>query len=326
MTSAWRNIDPNKAEAMLRGLNRRLADLEGSLAAQQICLRNEPDSFAFRLGCKSLMMLQERLAQERIELLRHRVAEKINIAIEGADFARNSANIGTLGTFLIRMQKLFNSVAQSITSGPKMRGPIPTDILKGTNLQLASTYPSSFGMSLFVDAGRDLIGESLASSSLKSLFELLDAVTRDDGISDASAQYGSRSLNHLRHMSAVLSRADAKMNLEWSDYSGIKHYWHVDAQQATEIEKRISSVKEINSEVIEISGMLVGASLLRNRFELVSDDQTLIQGVMGADVRAKIKDAFGLRCTGTFDMTEILDITRDNLQTYYILQDIVIEV
>ena len=73
----WRNIDPSVAEAHLRGLNRRLAELDEAMKSGQRMLADNPNSFSAQLSLESLGKLQERLQFERVALVRHRERERV---------------------------------------------------------------------------------------------------------------------------------------------------------------------------------------------------------------------------------------------------------
>lgn len=322
MTAVWKNIDPNQAESALRGLNRRLADLDSALQAQAEILRARPNSFAFRLGSQSLLEMQNRLHDDRSILLQHRVAEKLDIALEGGVFQRNSASIGALGTLLIRLQKLYSSIAQTIVQGPKLRGPIAANIIESTELRLASTFPSSFGMSLIVAPKNELFLDSLASTAFDGLFALLDSLGDEQQAMRLTGEFGARSINHLKHIATILGKNNSEISLEWSDSSGIKHYWHASPDNAIATLKRLESIKETRAESQTMIGRIVGASLLRNRFELMRDDGAIIDGKIASTAIDALTGAFGQICSVNIDETEITDHASGEIKTYYSLTDI----
>lgn len=322
MTKVWKDIDPNYAESALRALNRRLADLDNALNEQRELLRARPDSFAFQLANRSLVEMQTRLQEEREQLLLHRVAEKINIALDGGAFDNNSANIGSLGTLLIRLQKLYSSLAQSISQGPRLRGPIAAGIAQATQLRLASTYPSSFGMSLVVTPKKDLFADSLPSTSLAALFGLLSSATDEEEVMRLSGEFGGRPITHFKHVITVLAKSESTFAMEWSDSSGIKHYWNTTPELAKNTLTRLDLIKETRAESKIMIGRIVGASLLRNRFELIRDDGTVIEGNIAASAINSVTNAFGQICSVNIDETEVTDRASGDVKTYYSLTGI----
>jgi hypothetical protein len=322
MTAIWQDVDPNHAEASLRGLNRRLHELEGALQNQASLLRARPDSFAFRLANESLLHLQTNLVQERAALLRHRVAEKIEIALDGGAFQNNTASIAALGALLMRLQKLYSSIAQAITQGPKLRGPIARNVMESSQLRLAATFPSSFGMSLIVQPRKDLLDNALPGDTLGTLFGLLDASASTDGIMALSGELGSRSISHFRHIATILARTDSELRLEWSDSAGLKHYWKATSGDATSALGRLGNISETRSETNTFIGRLVGASLLRNRFEIIRDDGSVVGGKITASATHQVAECFGQLCQATMDETDVVDSATGELRTYLALVNI----
>lgn len=319
MTAVWKDIDPNYAESVLRGLNRRLTDLDGALRAQNEMFRAAPESFALALGNRSLLGMQEKLRDERAELLRHRVAEKLNIALDGGKFQNNTASIGALGALLIRIQKLYSSIGQSITQGPRQRGPIATSITEATELRLTSTFPSSFGMSLVVSPKNELFVDSLPGAAFESLFGLLSSTQSEREVMRLSGELGTRSINHLRHIANILSKQDSELSLEWSDSAGIKHYWTASPEESSRTLFRLSAIKETRAETKLFTGRIVGASLLRNRFELVTGDGAIIEGKIVSSTVEDVARAFGNICSVLVDETEITDSASGQSRIYYSL-------
>jgi hypothetical protein len=99
-------VDPVEAEARMRGLVRRLSELDTAMKAAQSLLAQRPDSFAASLSLESLSHLQESLQKERVELVKHRCAEKLQISLTGRQFDDHTASIGQLGLFFDRRPKI----------------------------------------------------------------------------------------------------------------------------------------------------------------------------------------------------------------------------
>jgi len=286
----WQDIDPAEAEARFRGLTRRLADLDEALIASQSILREDPNSFAAQLSLRSLAQIQERLHSERIQLVKHRRRERLAVALNGEAFVDNTASIGQLGVFLIRVQKLYSSVAQAVTTGPRQRGPVSKDLAISTNLRFADVFPSSFGMEIYINSGFDMFGESTPVTSLQTLFNLINATKRELEFARLSAELGQRSLGHLRHVLADLARADAGFCLKWIDTSGTEYAWTASIEEVPRLRENVSKFKERRTLERRIRGYLIGASLLRDRFELLTEDRQIIDGKVTQTSKPKLRE------------------------------------
>ncbi|MEN3177544.1 hypothetical protein ABDK75_16385 [Gluconobacter sp. OJA] len=322
MLEIWHGVDPGAAEARLRGLRRRLSELDSALAGQQALARTNPDSFGIALSGEGLRSMEAELRRELIEVLRHRQAEHVSIVLDGPNFVEHSAKFSDLGPIFTRMQKLFSSIAQAITTGPTNRGPIRSDIMAHTAMRLQATYASSFGMNVAVASNYDVLGESLPSDTLSQLFQLLSATQNDTRLMRVSGEVGRRSLVHLRHLVNHLRATEATMNLDWKDFAGTRYEWQVTRESADNIIASIDNITETRSETKSFDGRLVGASLLRNRFEVLLDSDNVLEGNFVSGLAGSVQETFGKRITAILDETEVLDRASGEAKTFYTLKAI----
>lgn len=322
MLEVWHGVDPLAAEARLRGLRRRLSELDAALGDQQALARANPNSFGIALSGKSLRSMEAVLRSELVEVLRHRQTEHISIVLDGPNFVKHSAKLSDLGVIFTRMQKLFSSVAQSITTGPTTRGPIRSDIMAHTAMRLQATYASSFGMNVAVPSNYDVLGESLPSDTLSQLFQLLFAAQNDTLLMRVSGEVGRRSLVHLRHLVSHLKVTESTMNVDWKDFAGTRYEWQITRESADKIIATIDNITETRSETKSFDGWLVGASLLRNRFEVLLDSDSVIEGKFVSGLANSVQETFGKQITALVDETEVLDRVSGEAKTFYTLKAI----
>ncbi|WP_346297085.1 hypothetical protein LRC39_09555 [Rhodopseudomonas sp. P1] len=315
----WEQIDPEEAEARMRGLQRRLADLDDALKAAQYIRAQNPESFSAELSLDSLTHMQRRLEEERIQLVQFRTRERLEVALSGSSFRDHTASVGELGFFLIRLQKLFTSIAQAITTGPTRRGPFSQEVVSSTALRFADVFPSSFGMEIFVRPRFDVFGESTASSSLQTLFSLLIATKHENEISRLSGELGPRAVGHLRHVLDDLARSNSGFSLKWTDMSGTQFAWSADNDQIYSLRQTVSKFRTRRSTLITIPAVLLGASLLRDRFELYDVNRALIEGKLARDVKPHLREYFGRQCSATLDKVEIDETVTGDVRTFYTL-------
>lgn len=317
--NTWENIEPEEAESRMRGLVRRLAELDEALAAAQFISAQNPDSFAAKLSLNSLTQLQRRLEAERAELVQHRVRERLEISLSGQSYTDHTAGVGELGVFLIRIQKLYSSIAQAITTGPRRRGPISQHIVDATAMRFADVFPSSFGMEIYIRPYFDVFGESTAASTLQTLFTLLDATKQETEISRLSGELGQRAVGHLRHILDDLSRHHAGFALKWVDTSGTQFTWEADRDTVPNLKNNVARFRTRQSVEITIKAFLVGASLLRDRFELYDSNREIIEGKLARDVKMKLREYFGRQCLATLEKVEIDEAISGETRTFYTL-------
>jgi hypothetical protein len=322
MLDVWKGIEPAVAEARLRGLRRRLSELDEALNEQQALARSLPNSFAVKLSGEGLRSMEGALRGELAEVLQYRQAERISIALDGPNFAGHSAKLSDLGVIFTRFQKLFSSVAQSIKTGPTNRGPIPLEILSGTSLRLQASFPSSFGMDIIVPTEFDLLGESLASSALTQLFQLLNVASDSERVMQLSGEIGRRSLVHLRQLSKHLSATDSTLVLDWKDFAGTRYDWKIEKHHAHRIIESIDGIVETSSITKSVEGWLVGASLLKNRFEIIQYNGSVTEGKFVVGLHAEVAKMFGYEVLGTVDETVVSDRATGESRVFHTLKAI----
>lgn len=320
MINVWSGIDGRDAESRLRGLTRRLSDLDTALRDQQELLRERPDSFSFNLACESLLNMQTNLQSELIQLVQYRALEKITVAL--CSDTEHTVAIGFLGTLLIRLQKLFTSIGQSIRTGPTLRGRIPAEIRQLTELRVVAFYPSSFGVTLVSPARYDLMGQSLSAASLNTMFQLLSSTDNDHTLMRFSGELGRRAASHLRHVISTLNEQNSEIKIDWADYTGTQYTWEAGSDKVAAIIERLRNITERRSEEKHVTGRLVGASLLRNRFELLLNDKEFIEGKIVSGLADDVKKAFGKTCVAHLVETEVLDHSTGESRSYYSLMGI----
>lgn len=189
-------------------------------------------------------------------------------------------------------------------------------------MRFAEVFPSSFGMELFVDQKFDIFGESVGSSSLQTLFNLLSSTTRETEISRLSAELGPRTVNHLRHVLEDLARADAGLSIKWSDSSGTEYQWAANDEEVKILKQNASRFRTISSEPIFLEGFLTGASLLRDRFEFLTEDRSVIEGKTAKSAKTDIREFFGRRCIGSFDRVVVVEAVTGEERTYFTMTGI----
>jgi hypothetical protein len=305
-------------EARFRALNRRLYDLESAIEASQEMLKVEPENFAFGVAAQSLLTMHRSLQSEKMELCRYRANENIVLVLDGAGIDHHSASALSLSVVLNRVQRLFSSIAQSITSGPTLRGPLSTSINDLTGLRVAATFPSSFGLNLYVPSNYDLHGNSVSSSALDVLFQLLGAATSDETMMGVTGEVGTRSMRHLNALAKHLEQSELEVSIAWKDVSGVQRGWSVNPEGAAAIASKIEKVSQTKASKIEVNGRLVGASLVKDRFEIQADG-TIYYGKFVRGLGEQVREFFGSNVSAQIEETVIRDTASQTSKSYFTL-------
>src|SRR5690625_6515977 len=104
--------------------------------------------------------------------------EAVNILVHSRDSRRTEIPTRRLSSILSTFQELVDALGQRCEGEPTLRGAIPAGITDRTRMNVAHTFPGSFGVHMRADQNSDLLNDSLLGGSLQALTHLLDA--RDD--------------------------------------------------------------------------------------------------------------------------------------------------
>jgi hypothetical protein len=187
---------------------------------------------------------------------------------------------------------------------------------------LAGVFPSSFGMTMMVPTQPDLTGRSLAADSLTALFGLLAPSDDERDLMQLSGELGSRTLSHLRQLARDLAKNEVDLRLEWANYSGRTSAVVITSSRANSILSLLANILQTNSTERILQGSLLGASLLRDRFELLADEIGLIEGTIVSGLGEDVTAVFGKRCSVTVNETEVLNRASGERRVYHVLTSI----
>ncbi len=292
--SVWQDTDPRTAERQLRGLNRRLSELEEALdACGDILSRNEND-FTASLMAGQLREMQQRLLTERAEILQHRAHEHLEVVFSGETFRDSTARIEQFGSFLFRFQRFFQSIAQAVTSGPTPRGPISELVRELSAFRMESTFASSFGINLYIPSRHDLFGRSTAVRTLRILFSVLNDADNSEQLLNFTGELGSRAGSHFRKLARDLKKAEGNINLKWIDQAGIEYNWEADQVRIEHIIRNTNAHIDNKYTERDTPGILVGASLLKNTFEILDlERREIVAGHVTQAAWEQLSELFG---------------------------------
>src|SRR5690606_13582452 len=142
----------------------------------------------------------------------------------------------------------------------------------------------------------------------QTTFQLLSSAHDEEKLMRLSGEVGRRAITHLRHVAIVLRDSRAEADVSWRDLSGYEFRWESDVQRSEEIISSIENTRRVRSSERMVDGRLVGASLLRNRFELMTVDGVM-EGKFVAGMSQDIRRSFGMPCRAQLDETVVSDLT-----------------
>lgn len=209
--------------------------------------------------------------------LRHSAETTAIVHVTGPAVAANTAPLRSIGDFMIHLQGIFDSIGASISGFKSLRGNIPADLMKRTELSLiASPLPGSVilevaptkprledlypqGEALF-DVEKVVGAKPLADSAfdeLSSLMADLEIEQPDQGkFIEHLANLGPRVASNLRSLCDSVEENGIDVDFEWKPPSGDRKTVSVSHTFA----KFVSTV--IKNTEIDVENTIVEGTLL----------------------------------------------------------------
>lgn len=308
-------VHPEKVERRIKWLEKQIAAAEDAIAAQLEIIDHDGISFAYKLSLQSLQNSHKTHTAELAELMKKRQYEALNFALDGNRYASHRAPAKSLSGVIGTIQELFNRIAQSVETG-KFAKSITPDIRRLCELEVGF-YQSSFGVQFIAHTNTDLAGQSVTALAMEKTMKLVTS----DHPQEQVASIGPFALSQYRKLIKTLIDAEATPKVVWRSPSGEEFTWKADHNRLLTIANRLANIRIQKPVMRELSGVLVGASLRRQRFELATDGG-IITGTAPRELSEGITNCFNKPCTIVFSESSYIDETSEQEKTVRILTEI----
>lgn len=178
-----------------------------------------------------------------------------------------------LGGILSSTQELIDALGQATDSQPTVRGPIATELLRATKINVTHVFRGSFGVQFSSAEAGDLLDDSILGRAISELSNLLQAGDSEDQLSNKLHALKGRVASKYRALLKALRDINSGIALDWGSvvetqgglYSLTKHQ----VAQAYLIVDRIDTAM---SEELTVSGKLIGFNSRTQRYEIQSSE------------------------------------------------------
>lgn len=267
-------------------------------------------------GLEVMFQSLKKREQEIVAQLDEVPAPELALTIEGSSVQGHSILVDQLARLLASLQGTLSAIGQSLTDRVTIKGQVPAHIREATALRLIGTVEGSFGVrlrgpilppvqeSLFLE---QVGATTVFDSSLEVVLDVVEAVVRDepeDTVRELLVPLGIRAVHRFAELADVInvSTVDVATFLWRGPEQEEPRRIRLSRQSAEKLEETLTRAEESQRD-IPFTGRLVGASLVRDRFELQLDDDEVISGTVERSLVARLKEFFDATCTVTLRVT-----------------------
>ncbi len=320
MRESWTNIDPIYASARVNAFTNSIKEVEVLVEEGNVIQSSQGTDIASQLVIDSLKSRHIYLHNQLAEVMQYRYSEPILISLRGSQYEDHSADLISVANILHIFQRLYSSIAQAITRGPTERGSIGAELEFLTELRLVRSFPSSFGLELRVLTNPDMYGDSISLSSLRTLFATLNSLEDKKHLMDRAGSISQRTVSHCRSLFKQFITHDASPVIAWKDPGANDVHWESTPQRIAAISENLSSIKSEKRGMISVEGFLMGASLLRGRFEFVDQSSLVYTGRIANTVKSQIISLFGQHCSADIEVIDVIDeVSREEKTSFTLI-------
>lgn len=268
-------------------------------------------------GDPALELVREGLLRHQEMLLAEVEAEgqsTVSLRLSGPQTGDGSIRADFLAKVLTGLQSSISSVGQALEGTPTLRAALPAEIVSQTQLRVVGTFPGSFGLflegppvvetPLFIEP--DLPHERLFDRALGTILEIMGSVSElqdnPDAALDRLVDIGPRSVGHLKSLAGAIASGEAVTTFSWRPPVRDALSVRFTALEARQLERVLSSA-ELTEREETVRGTLVGANLVRDTFELATEDEKTIRGRVLPGLREDVAGAFSRLCDVTLTVS-----------------------
>ena len=182
-------------------------------------------------------------------------------------------NAKIVGQFIGNLQRLFDAIGQAKSGQPTSRGVIPDSVLNDTRLDPIGTYTGSFGILLETNKQDDLIGDSLAKTSLQGLFDLFEVGHHASGLTLQLTELKARVAKNYKDFLSTIETSLSTASLVWSQPGKMApRQVHFNQESARNTIAQIDSVADLTQNNLTLEATLIGGNVRTLRFEIATSE------------------------------------------------------
>ncbi len=267
---------------------------------QQIALIEESyrklglPKYLIDLEVSSLNLKLNELENELLELEKEEHKKGIIVTLHPPGFESGHIPVRSLSVILGNVQSLTDAIANAeYNNSHSNHGPLPNDIIERNSLIIRDVKAGSFKVYLdFPNLEEDqmtFIDKTQENCVLDTMSLLLNSSKNDEQLLEVISDLGDRVLNKYIYLLKSLKDFETPIDLDFKNKNNIVNKISLKMETINSLYNNLNDKLECTESLIEISGVLTGANLRTCSFEIYTDDQDKISGLLPKDLGAELK-------------------------------------
>jgi len=300
---------------------REIAALDRMLGEER-ALSADDRTFAGQFSLQQLEQRRDSLIRELHDLgddgLTH---HEIDVILTGQPVMGHAIQVEFLGVVLTKLQEFVRSLLTAEQRPDAQRRRFAADIRKISNLQLAGTFPGSFGMQLEAAQEQpELDGFTALAPTIRAMLSLIASADTPEEVLDRLAESGPLVTTSYKELLGVISAANADMRVVWPSVEA-RAEASVRASQAAQMVKTLEEVRETTSGQY-YTGVLDITNRRNGRFGFTTEDGERFDGIVEPHVMDDLRRFYDRRCQAYILTREFHHLTTGARRKQHRLQEL----
>ena len=247
-------------------LQEKLQNVGATLGRVEMELARNPESNGLAANMRSLRKLHANLTDDfayaanqiGLDVLHYRVLEERPTA---------RALSSSVGTF----QEAVSVAYDAFQHGPKMRRVLTPLIAQETALQVAYTYPGSFGV-VFTVPNQRLLSDDWSSQldkAMKTVLDLGKSYDNTSAISEVERKLGKATISAVYSWAKANTENRIGAAIEWRRSETVRAEVFIQELEFRALSETLENVAHRADKELNVVGVLVGANTSSHRFDFI---------------------------------------------------------
>jgi hypothetical protein len=247
-------------------LQEKLQTVGATVGRLEMEMARHPESAGLAANMRSLRMLHANLSddfayaanQSGLDVLHYRVLEERPTA---------RALSSSVGAF----QEAISVAYDAFQHGPKMRRILTNLVAQETALQVAYSYPGSFGV-VFTIPNERLLLENMASRldmSVQTVLDLGKSYNNTSAISEVERRLGKATISAVYSWAQTNSENRVGTAIEWRRSESVRAEVLIQELEFRALSATLESIARKTDKELNVVGLLVGANTSSHRFDFI---------------------------------------------------------
>jgi hypothetical protein len=253
--------------SQLAHLQDKLQNVGATLAKLEMAIALHPEEHGLLANYKSLQRLHSSLQDDF-----SREADHLGMDVTHYRLTDSRPSARALSGSVGRFQDAISVAYEAIAFGRRNRRSISVTALAETALEVAYSYPGSFGVVFTVPNQRLLIPDmqSKLDQAIETVLEVGKARDSKQVVSDVEQRLGRATIVAVHDWATTNAEFRLGTDIEWRRNADVRRSVMIQAPEFDALAKSLERMAESREELMAVRGVLVGADIKSHRFHFVA--------------------------------------------------------